>query len=221
MIAISMCNVASSLGEQWRFQLVYYISNLMHAVAGGCTFLITEQPIASAECLLYEADEIILMCTIISQGIFGSKIPLDSSRINIKWYHNNGTESELTVGTNETRREGGNGDPIRISSTLAISLIRQHDANTLAQGSYYCRVSIAGWPSGVSNSSQRFTVLHKDDYLQYGSSCSGQTFIDRDVNTTCIVHSVVEISLLQQQQRKYWEPNNKLFRISNANVTSP
>lgn len=57
-----------------------------------------EQPVTSAECLLYEAEGIILTYAI-SEGSFDSEIPLDPSRISIKWYYNNGTESELTVGT--------------------------------------------------------------------------------------------------------------------------
>ena len=145
-----------------------------------------KQPITSAECFLYEAERIILTCAI-SEGNFDSKI-LDPSRISIKWYYNNGTESELTVGTNETRREGGNGDPIVISSTLTISPISQHDAVTLVQGSYYCRVNIAGW-NVVSNSSQRFTVLHQDEYLQQATSCSERTFVDTE--RACAVYSAV------------------------------
>ena len=96
-----------------------------------------EQPI-TVDCLLYAVPRIILKCTVSSEGLLDS---LDPSRISIKWYFNNGTESEFTVGTNETR-EGGNGEHIVISSTLTISSF-QHAAASLAQGSYYCRVNIA------------------------------------------------------------------------------
>lgn len=75
-----------------------------------------------------------------------------------------------------------------ISSILTISAISQHDAVTLAQGLYYCRVNIAGW-SAVSNSSQRFIVLNPEEYLQYATSCSERTFIDRE--RACAVYSAV------------------------------
>ena len=153
-----------------------------------------EQPITFAECLLYEAERIILTCAI-SDGSYDSEIPLDPSRISIKWYYNNGTESELTVGSNETRREGGNGDPIVITSilSLTISVISQHDAVTLAQGSYYCRVNIAGW-NVVSNSSQSFIVLNPDEYLQHAISCSERTFIDRE-SVCAVYYSAVDENL--------------------------
>ena len=55
-------------------------------------------------CLLYDVERIILKCTISSEGLL-SPDPLDPSRIRIKWYFNNGTESELTVGTMKQGKE--------------------------------------------------------------------------------------------------------------------
>ena len=95
----------------------------------------------------------------------------------------------MTVGTNDTRREGGNSDgiPITISSTLAISAIPdQHDAVNIAQGSYYCRVYIPSRRDTVSNSSQPFTVVNQDAYFQFATSCFERNFIASD--SLCAVY---------------------------------
>ena len=44
------------------------------------------------------------------------------------------------MGTNETRREGGNGDPIVVSSTLAISATSQQNAADLVHECMYLDV---------------------------------------------------------------------------------
>ena len=146
-----------------------------------------KQPVSSVLCNIYDAERIILTCTISSEGF--SSIIIDSSRINIKWYYNNGTDNELTVGTNETRREGGNGEAIIISSTLTISssFSRQHDAASLAEGSYYCRVllNVTEWVF-LSNSSQQLIVLDFDQYLQSSTSCSRRSFIS--IESACAVY---------------------------------
>ena len=133
----------------FRIEIVhtYNIVSIVHAGAGNCLLNFTEQPI-TVDCLLYEEETImILKCTVSSEGLLNPD-PLDPSRISIKWYFNNGTESELTVGTNEVR-EGGNGEHIVISSTLTITGSSfQHVAVSLAQGSYYCRVKLM-LPIGV------------------------------------------------------------------------
>lgn len=148
--------------------------------AGGCNLFFVEQPVTSVDCNIYEAERIILTCnTISSEDILESEFLVDPGRIKIQWYYSNGTEHELTEGTNKTRREGGNGTPVVISSTLTISATSQHNAANLVQGSYYCRVHESGlshWGL-VPNSSQNFTVLNPDVYLQHATSCSERSFI--------------------------------------------
>ena len=178
-------------------------------VAENCLLNFIEQPITSAPCLLYEEERIVLICTIYSEGLLNPDL-LDPSRISIKWYYNNGTESELTVGTNETRREGGNGDPLVISSILTISAIGQHDAVTLAQGLYYCRVNVDGWGL-VSNSSQQSFVLDEGSYLQFGAICSEITFIDRE--STCAVHNSAIVNPTTE------DSSETLATINHQNVT--
>ena len=107
-------------------------------IAGDCILKFIEQPITAVDCNPYADDRIVLTCTVTSEGASDSMISLTPSNLHIKWYYNNGTEYELTVGTNETRREGENGDPIVISSALAISATIQQNAANLARGSYYC-----------------------------------------------------------------------------------
>ena len=116
----------------------------------------------------------------------------ESNGLNVKWYYNNGTEHELTEGTNETRREGGFGEPIVISSTLTISSIIQQNTASLAVGSYYCRIQ-APDQTVASNSSQKFIALGIDQYLQSGISCSHTDFIARE--STCAVYSVFAIMI--------------------------
>ena len=138
------------------------------------------------DCNLYEEERIILTCTVSSQGIPGSISP-NLNSLNIKWFFNNGTEYELVVGTNETRREGGNGIAIVISSTLTISGTLQENTSPLAQGLYYCRVNVAS-DDVVSNSSQQFIVLDLDRYFQSGTNCVDSTFIAGE--SACAVHSI-------------------------------
>ena len=149
-----------------------------------------EQPVTFVNCLLYHAERIILICTISSED---SNPIIDPSRINIKWYYNNGTDNELTVGTNETRREGGNGEPIRISSTLTISssFSYQHDAASLAEGSYYCRVLQDVTECLVSNSSQQFIVLTRGSYLQDAVRCLDRSFTFTE--SACAVYNICAV----------------------------
>ena len=172
-----------------------------------------EQPITTIDCSLYDVwTRIILICTISSED---SNPIIDSSRINIKWYHNNGTENELTVGSNETRREGGNGEPIRISSTLTISssFSRQHDAASLAEGSYYCRVllNVTEWGL-VSNSSQQFIVLPYDQYIQASTSCSERSFTV--TQSACAVHYSAVVNPTTEDSS-----NDTVATIIHQNVT--
>ena len=160
--------------------------------AGGCNLFFVEQPITSVDCNIYEAERIVLTCTIeSSEDILDSRLFVDPGRIRWYTYYSNGTESELTVGTNETRREGGNGDPIVVSSTLAISATSQQNAADLVQGSYYCRVHVSGcshWGL-LSNFSQKFTVLNHNVYLQHGTSCSERNFITAE--RVCAVYNII------------------------------
>ena len=136
-------------------------------------------------------EKIILTCTITSEGVSESVYMLQPNRINIRWYYNNGTaEYELTEGTNETRREGRNGNPIVISSTLTISSIIQQNTASLAVGSYYCRIQTPD-QTVASNSSQKFIALDRDQAIQFGISCSYRDFIARE--TACAVYSVFAI----------------------------
>ena len=179
-LAIPHFNVIKgAIAYFFRIEIVHTYNTLffVHTGAGNCLLNFIEQPI-TVDCLLYEEERIILKCTVSSEGLLNPD-PLDPSRISIKWYFNNGIESELTVGTNETRK-GGNGEHIVISSTLTITGSSfQHVAASLAQGSYYCRVNIAN-RSLVSNSSQQFIVLDEDSYLQAAARCSDATLITRE-----------------------------------------
>ena len=109
----------------------------------------------------------------------------------ISWFYNNGTEHELTEGTNETRREGGNGEPIVISSTLTISSTIQQNTASLAVGSYYCRIQTPD-PTVVSNSSQQFIAQTRSVHIQYGTHCSYyRNFINGE--NACAVYSTFAI----------------------------
>ena len=174
--------------------IYYYHTILIHitsTVTGNCILNFTEQPITYADCNVYEENKIILTCTITSEGVSESVYMLQPNRINIRWYYNNGTaEYELTEGTNETRREGGNGNPIVISSTLTISSTIQRNTASLAEGSYYCQIQ-APDQTVASNSSQKFIALGFDQSLQLGVSCSYTDFTARE--STCAVYSVFAI----------------------------
>ena len=152
-----------------------------------------EQP-TTVNCLVYDVERIVLKCTMSSEGLLNPD-PLDPSRISIKWYFNNGTESELTVGTNETSREGGNGEHIIISSTLTISSFNefQHVAASLTQGSYYCRAEVDNrW--NLANSSQPFIALEREVHLQEARSCAAADLplIAVTSVSSCAIHRIVE-----------------------------
>lgn len=123
-------------------------------------------------------------------GVLDSTLSLEpDNNLNIKWFFSNRTnyESELTTGINETRREGGNGMPVVISSTLVISGMLQGNAAVLAKGSYYCRVQVED-PTMRANSSQQFIALTQNEYLQSSSGCDRATFIAGQ--NTCAVRNI-------------------------------
>ena len=130
-----------------------------------------------------------LTCTVTSDGVQHSALSLNPNSLNIRWFFfNNRTnhESELTNGTNETRREGGNAVPVVISSTLAISRSSEGNVANLAVGSYYCRVQVND-PTMHANSSQQFMALTENHYLQIASGCDRTSFVaERNV---CAVHN--------------------------------
>ena len=165
----------------------------------------------SVDCDIYNAERIILTCTISTESISDSLISLTSNYLNISWFFNNGTEYELIVGINETRREEGNGSTIIISSTLAISGIPQEDISLLASGSYYCGVNVTGKDvTVVSNFSQQFIALEQDEYLQFATNCSHKSFIANKSN--CAVHVL-------NHRIAYVNPTT-IFPQINASMTS-
>ena len=107
----------------------------------------------------------------------------------IRWFFNNGTDHELTYGANETRREGGNGAHVVITSTLAISGTRPPAENAvrLDVGLYYCRVQVND-NTMRANSSQQFMAATEELYLQTSTLCleTERSFIDREMS--CAVH---------------------------------
>ena len=141
----------------------------------------------SVYCNVYGVDRIVLTCTVSSL----ISLRLDPSNLNIKWFFNNGTDHELTTGTNETRREGGNGAPVVISSTLALSVVPQDNAARLAPGAYYCQVEVND-ETMRSNPSQQFMALDQEGYLQYGTSCLERSFIAEE--SACAVHDIAIVN---------------------------
>lgn len=142
------------------------------------------------DCDLYRADKILLTCTVTSEGVSDSALSLEpSNNLRIRWFFNNGTDRELTTGTNETRREGGNGEHVVISSILAISGSESPPENvaSLAVGSYYCQVQVND-ETMQANSSQQFKALDPDEYLQSATSCTERNFIAGD--SACAVHNI-------------------------------
>ena len=138
------------------------------------------------DCNIYDNVKIVLNCTVSSQGIPNSFI--DSNNLDIKWFFDNGTDRhELTAGRNGTIRQGGNGDPVLISSTLALQsgTIEGNIASPVAEGAYYCQVHV-DQSTMKANSSQRFTVLDFDQYIQSSTSCLERNFVATE--TACAVH---------------------------------
>ena len=143
------------------------------------------------DCNIYEEERIVLTCTVMS-GVLDSTLSLGPDNLNIRWFYSNGTvnhESELTVGVNETRRGGGNGDPVEISSALAISGSPEGNVASLAVGSYYCRVQVND-PTMKANSSHSFVAESRDMYLQYATRCSDAEISFSTKESTCAVHSI-------------------------------
>ena len=87
-------SVASFLLPPWYFIIVYsytesYIimNHTALPAAGGCNLFFIEQPITSVDCNIYEAERIVLTCTIeSSEDILDSRLLVDPGRIKIRWY---------------------------------------------------------------------------------------------------------------------------------------
>ena len=150
---------------RWCVLYIYLFFPLSCADAENCVLKFTEQPVTNVDCNVYEPERLVLTCSVSSTE--STSLP-DPDDVCIKWYFNNGTEHELMVGINQTR-DGGNGEMVEISSTLAISGISQQNAANIKEGSYYCRVHILDMNT-MSNSSQQFVVLERSIYTQISVS---------------------------------------------------
>ena len=163
--------------------------------ADNCILNFVEQPNSDVECLYYEVSRIELACTVSSSGLPESDLSIDPNLLNIRWYFNNGTEHQLTVGVNVTRT-GGNGEAVEVRSTLSISApsppVPSVPFTNLTQGSYYCRVEVDE-QTMLSNSSQPFIALdvESDEYLQSAVPCDpGRDFSATVRESACAVHSI-------------------------------
>ena len=138
----------------------------------SCILNFTQQPVTGIDCDVYEEPVIALTCRVesLTQDAF-----LDPSVIEIRWYFYNGTEYELTTGVGHTRT-GGNGDHVQVTSTLNVSGTSNQRFAFLGEGFYYCQVQMTDMVV-IANSSQRFHVLSRDDYVQAATSCDERTFI--------------------------------------------
>ena len=65
---------------------------------------------------------------------------------------------------------------MQVTSTLNVSGTSNQNFAFLAEGFYYCQVQMTDM-AAVANSSQRFQVLNRDEYVQASTSCSERTFI--------------------------------------------
>ena len=138
----------------------------------NCILNFTQQPVTQVECNVYEQPVIVLTCSV--ESLSHEAFP-DTSVIEIRWYFNNGTEHELTTGVDH-RRMGGTWDPVQVTSTLNISGTFNQRFSSLGEGFYYCQVDITDM-AVVSNFSQRFQVLSRNEHLQISSRCNGEPFI--------------------------------------------
>ena len=161
--------------------------------AGNCIFRFTEQPVIDARCRIYDVERVELRCTVSSKGSSIAVFAEDPSDVSIRWYHNNGTEHQLRDGINVTKREGGNGVPIVVTSTLGITARAAANSVPIAEGSYYCRVEVIPPPESdiavEPNSSQPFTVpIYDPTYFDTMTRCANAEFISQEI--TCAVLSV-------------------------------
>ena len=126
-----------------------------------CILNFTQQPVTGIDCDVYEKPVIVLTCSVES---LSSDVFSDLSVIEIRWYFHNGTEYELTTGVSHTRT-GGNGAHVLVTSTIKISGTSNQNFAFIAEGFYYCQVQMTDM-TVVVNSSQRFQVLNRDEYVQ-------------------------------------------------------
>lgn len=144
------------------------------------------------DCLIYEKDRIELACTVSSSGLPDSQLSIDPNLLNIRWYFYNGTEHQLMVGVNVTRTGGNLGEAVEVRSTLSISALPSPvPVTNLVQGSYYCRVEV-NEQTMLSNSSQSFSALAREEYFQTADICVDGGFTVRE--NSCAVHSIGEDS---------------------------
>ena len=168
--------------------------SLFHAhvpthVTDSCILYFTQQPITTVDCNVYEADKVLLTCTVTDpvQNDLTSSL-----RIDIKWYFDNGTKQEVNVGTETTVRNGDE-DVVKITSTLALSATSDQNAMHIGgEGFYYCQVQ-AAITSAMdvrleSNPSQMFQVSSRDFHFQASTSCMERNFIDNV--ESCAVNQV-------------------------------
>lgn len=150
--------------------------------------MFTQQPVSSVDCDVYQEEKVTLKCMVESSSTADL---VDTSDINIRWYFNNGTEYELTIGTSQMG-SGGNGGQVQVTSTLDISA-RLPNVSFVSTGFYYCKVEMIS-ASVHQNCSQSFEVFTQEMYLQQGSVCAGRSFhqplrscaVHRDVSTTTL-----------------------------------
>lgn len=94
------------------------------------------------------------------------------------------------VGINVTRREGGNGEAVELTSKLGISAISsQVNVATLLQGAYYCRVEVDEQKM-LSNDSRPFLALDPEVYLQEAANCNDKMFSASE--SACAVRTISE-----------------------------
>ena len=137
-----------------------------------CILNFTQQPVPSVDCNVYDLDLETLTCRV--ESIDTAGVP-DVQDLSIKWFFFNDTEYDLTIGTNPVERTGGSVGHLTVTSTLHISGTSRPNATVVSEGFYYCRVHMFD-ASVVLHESQRFKVLHREEYLQQASSCSERTF---------------------------------------------
>ena len=145
----------------------------LFAPIDNCILNFTQQPVTEIDCDVYQEPVIVLTCSVVS--LSQQAFP-DPSLIEIRWFFYNGTEYELTNGVGHTRT-GGNGDHVQVTSTLNVSGTSDQRFAFLGEGFYYCQVQMTDM-TVVANSSQRFQVLSRDEYVQASTNCRERTFYD-------------------------------------------
>ena len=171
-----------------------------------CILNFTQQPVTGIDCDVYEEPVIVLTCSVES---LSSDVFADPSDIEIRWYFYNGTEYELTTGVNHTRT-GGNGVHVQVTSTINVSGTSNQNFAFLGEGFYYCQVQLTDM-TVVTNSSQRFQVLNRDEYVQASTFCSERTFIASVEScaayavTVTVNHTTTDIATQATTQINYKE----------------